>query len=188
MTVKRKFDEIMVRQYFIKIFVLGTPINLISEMALFVRKNYHTNFISDLHGVEIHITRFLINGEEDITQTTAVVRASVFYQIEKEIFYRRMSRYDIFTLIIAFDKGDRQSFDDVKEHLKIFFENKYDNRIIPIILLGFITEEAKVTREEGEKLATELFATYFESTTTDKEQIHNIYWSMVSKVLETHSE
>lgn len=91
-------------------------------------------------------------------------------------------------LIIAFDKGKRQSFNDVKKCFERFRKYTQENilnrpRNIPVILLGFITNQEEITTLEGEKLAQELLMFYFETRSIDKEQIYNIYRFIYGKYI-----
>jgi len=82
--------------------------------------------------------------------------------------------------IILFDKYDRWSFDRVR---KWFDFINFQNKSLPLTLVGIITEKEIVTSKEGENMAHELGMDYYEVSVSDEEAKSQILHEIVKKRL-----
>ena len=82
--------------------------------------------------------------------------------------------------IILFDKYDRWSFDRVR---KWFDFINFQNKSLPLTLVGIITEKEIVTSKEGENMAHELGMDYYEVSVSDEEAKSQILHKIVKKRL-----
>ena len=95
----------------------------------------------------------------------------------KPIFYKGAS-----ACIIAFDKGDNTTFKRVKDWYNQIKEN-VPGSLVPITMIGLVTDFEIISKGDGLKLARELGVSYYETTPTDLKAIYQIFHNLVNEAL-----
>ncbi|MFX1286606.1 MAG: hypothetical protein ACFFB5_23415 [Promethearchaeota archaeon] len=183
-------------EYFMKICIMGAARELKTRMVrTFAGEKFTTDYLPTL-GIDITTKQIRVNNNK--------VKLALVDALEQPSYQGASAA------IITFDKGDRNSFKaakdfymEVKRHLKpnktksllimrrhprLFPEEEVEEYessdvVIPIFLIGFITNSEEITTLEGQNLAEELKFFYYETKLTDKETIAKIFEDLAARVL-----
>ncbi|MFX1286091.1 MAG: hypothetical protein ACFFB5_20775 [Promethearchaeota archaeon] len=168
-------------EYLLKICLIGTPNELKTKMNrrfCGYQTGDHTRLVL---GVGILTTQIQVTGN-NIKLILVDTSGKEFFGEIRTSYYRGAS-----AAIITFAKEDRTSFKAVKDWYKAF-KRHIPESLVPIALVGFITESETVTTAEGQNLADELRVLYYESKPTDKKTVETIYHDLIIEVLRVKSE
>jgi len=107
----------------------------------------------------------------------------LYLAIEEEVVerLRRSYYHGASAAIITFDKKNQDSFKAVRK-----WYNQLNEFIpeVPIILVGFINKSEIVTLKEGQNLAEEFGASYYETKPTDSKTITKIFHNVTESALD----
>ncbi|MHA2326704.1 MAG: Rab family GTPase [Promethearchaeota archaeon] len=164
-------------EYLLKICGIGS----VSELqTAFIRSFAENKFDrNDLPILGVDITTKRIEIEGNLIKLILVnVAGEEEFKENRPAYYRGAS-----ALIIFFDKGDRQSFNDILEWKKEF--KTMITSPIPMIIVGFQAETEEVTTEEAKHLAGQIDSIFFECTPTlEGEQVNQVFHFLIRKVIE----
>ncbi|MHA1996121.1 MAG: hypothetical protein ACW97Z_16415 [Candidatus Hodarchaeales archaeon] len=167
-------------EYLLKICVIGSVTPLKAEFIhTFVGyKNVQENLPT--LGVDIRTNRFWID-EIQVKLIIVDTAGQEFFGKLRPSYYRGAS-----AAIILFDKCSRETFAAVPNWLKEF--QKYIQPPVPIAMVGLITKSntsvQEIPTEEGQNLATHLKLAYFETKSTDQQQVRKVFTYLARKVIE----
>lgn len=163
----------------LKICVLGSG-NLKRRMiGSFTTGKYDRDYYS-IHGVDI-TTRGIRINDRFVKLIVFDINPKEFFRKLRPSYYRGSS-----ALCIVFEKTDKSSFETVKHWFDEFMESFSSS--LPIGLVGLITNTEKITLVEGQELAAELGASYYETIVDDLEYIEHIFHDLTLKALRMKKE
>ena len=163
-----------------KICIIGNPDELKTEFIQRFTEGKFTSGPSPTPGVDFTSKKIKVDNN-NIKLILVDTAGHEFFRKLRPSYYRGAS-----ALIITYDKGDKPSFERVKEWYREFRKYRSD-KSIPITLLGFITDSEVITTEEGKKLAEELETNYFElkERSSELEEIEEVFRDITRRALET---
>jgi hypothetical protein len=191
-------------EYILKVIIVGAPLDLIAQMVHLQKdpKILPSSLGMDFNSLKIKIgqssiklmlfsqTRSLAISKEIIDKYYNNIdefKKDYREYYSKEYGGKLESPYSWYRGVsfctITYDKSNRDSFYAVKDWYKDI-RTHILSQDIPIALVGFITNSEEITREKGHELADELGMSYFETKTTDKEKVIEIYKNLARKLLE----
>ena len=165
-------------QYVLKICIIGSnydltkrTIALVAEQALFTDYSPTIGFHSASHvitfqGQEIKLILEIIRGEEHFGKL------------------RRLYYEGSVGCIIIFDKGDRPSFNAASYWGHEYREVRGPDK--PIVIYGVKIDAEEITTEEGNRVATALNCLYFESISSDRKTVNDIFIRLVEANMKDH--
>jgi hypothetical protein len=191
-------------EYLLKVIIVGKPLDLIAQMV-------HLQKDPKIHppslGFDFNSRRIKIGQSSVKLMLFSQIRPQT---ISKEIIDKYYNNIDEFMedyreyygkeyggklespyswyrgtsfCIITYDKSSRDSYNAVKDWYNDI-RTTIISQDIPIALVGFITNSEEITSGKGQELADELDMIYFETKTTDKEGVIEIYKNLARKSLE----
>ena len=163
----------------LKVCVSGSG-NLKRKMiGAFARGKFSTDYYN-IHGFDITTKGIRIN-DRSVKLIIVDLNPSEFFRKLRPSGYRGSS-----ALLIVYEKSTRSSFQAVKDWFAEF--SKYVSSSVPIGLVGLITNTEKVTSDEGQELAGELGASYYETVVDDLKCIEHIFYDLTLNALRKKRE
>ncbi|MHA1225860.1 MAG: hypothetical protein ACTSPV_03880 [Candidatus Hodarchaeales archaeon] len=149
---------------FLKVIILGsnTSLNFTFGRTAGVDK-FPVNYM-DIQGVDIS-TRDLELRTCRLKLIFVVVSGKKFFRKLRTSYYRGAA-----CALITFDKSRRKAFSVVKHWFKEF-RSYISSPLVPEYIVGLITDNERVSYQEGKSLALQLGVRYFETRPDDKKLI-----------------
>ena len=173
--IQEKTDE-----YLEKVCIIGSPEEVRHEwIRRFAEGKFPTNspsYMYPISGVDITTKQIQVDSNNVKLILTNIAGQEIFSKLRPN-YYRGAS-----AAIITFDKSDKDTFKAAKDYYEEF--RKYiSHPSVPVALVGFVTESEEVTTVEGQNLADELNASYYELTPTDTKITEKILHDLTKKIL-----
>lgn len=159
-----------------KLCIIGScPKLQVQFLQNYAKRLFDKNHLPTL-GIAMYNRHIKINNRP-IKLILVYTSGKQFFEKLRPSYYRGAS-----SVIICFDKSDRSSFYAVNDWYKEF--KKYiPQASLPFALVGFLTDSDVVTSEEAQNLAEELNLSYYETQSTDKDTIEDIFHEIGLKLL-----
>jgi small GTP-binding protein len=166
-------------EYLLKICVIGGTKLKTKLVRRFAEGKFETDYLPT-HGVDITTKKIHIDNNQ-IKLILVDTAGQEFFEKLRPSYYRGAS-----AAIIAFDKGDKESFKVAEDHF-YEFRNHIRDSSLPVTLVGIKRELEEVTTEHGQTLAKKLRIQYVATSLDDQEKMEEIFHALTKAVLDQKS-
>lgn len=161
--------------YTYKVCIVGSDTELTQQFGrLTATDTFTTDYLPTL-GEELCRKKMKVDNRQ-VDLHFFILHGNDFFKTIRE---RRYSYIPICPF--PFNKGKKESFEKI---LQYYAEYK---RVVKkprtIALVGIQSDDEEITTEEGQRLADQLNAAYYETAINDKQQISQIFYELVRKFL-----
>ncbi|MFX1295011.1 MAG: GTP-binding protein [Promethearchaeota archaeon] len=172
------------KKYVFKIVVIGNgAVGKTSLIARFAEKMFKAEYKPTL-GVNIIIKEFNLDGNQ-IKLTVWDIAGQARWRDVRNVYYRGSNGS-----IIVYDVTRPGSFDAIPSWYSDLTKFSKDKNIPRILLANKIdlTDIRKISTEDGEKMAKQLNAPYFETSAKDGTQVEDAFQKISKLILERFDE